>query len=351
MSTRSSRRGAPLVSATIGGLTEGIIDIVIGIIVTVLNSAEIIVLLKKGRKRKKPENLILSLSCADFFIGLVYIIFGASKIMIHYNPKSKSTARKVAKNTRLVFSFTIVVSVLHLLVIAVERFHAVTRPLKYRTFVTRKRITFIVISVWTFSLSVIALLRLLPTALKQSKAKIGVYQGWLIFITAGVMILVYGYLAYYLFNRFQTKSSTGNTDKRNTEISYVDQKRDTIFCICIVAAFIVCSFLAAVGWLLPNSVNPVTRDLVNVIGQSLLVTNSFINPILYFWKSHLSRKGTMPARPLEMIKWALETGTDSRPPNPQTLHLGVDAKAANSLSKTSTPVSTPFSSREIPLKN
>ena len=338
------RIGRPLVSKTIGGLTEGIIGVVIGIIVIVFNTAEIVILVKKGRKRKKPENLILSLSWADFFVGLVYIISGVSKIMLDYNPKS-STLQDVARNIRLVMSFTVVVSVLHILVIAVERFYAVKRPLKYRTIMTRKRMAFIIIAVWAFSLVVVPLLHLLP------EAKFGAYIGWSIFVAAAVMILVYGYLAYYLFNRFETKSSKGGSDRRSKTISYVDQKRDTIFCICIVVTFIFCSFPVGVGWLLPKGISPLTWDLVNLFGSYLLICNSFINPIIYFWKSHLSRKEKMPDRPLEMIKWALETGTDLRAPTPQMLHLVVDAKAANSVSKPSTPVSTPVSSNRNSLQN
>ena len=321
MSMSSPRREDPLVSTTIGNLTEGVIGIVIAIIVIVLNTAEIFVLLRKGRKRKNPENLILSLSWADFLVGLVYVIFGASKIIADYKPKYEPTALTLARNTRLVLAFTVVVSVLHILLIAVERFYAVKRPLKYRTVVTKKRINFIITAVWTFSLTLIALLRLLPLVLKRptgSVARTGVLQGCIIFVSDGVMILVYGYLSYYLFNRSKTKLLTANSDERSKEISYAKQKRDTVFCICIAAAFIICSLVAAVGWLLPRSVNPMTWDLVNVTGKSLLVSNSFINPILYFWKSHLSRKGKMPARPLEMIKWALEPGTDPKPPTSQT---------------------------------
>ena len=316
----------------------------------VLNIAEIVVLLKKGRKRKKPENLILSLSWADFFVGLVYIIFGAAKIMLDYNPKSR-TLLKVAKNTRLLFTFTIVVSVLHILVIAMERFYAVTRPFQYRTVVTMKRMVFIILAIWIFSLAVIALLAFVPRVLTLPKAKIQRYLGWFIIVTATVMILVYGYLAYTLLNGFQTKLSKGSSNETSKKISYADQKRDTIFCICIVAAFTLCSFLSAVGWLLPKGVDRKAKDLTKTIGLFLLVSNSFINPILYFWKSHLSRKGKMPTRPLEMIKWALEAGTDSKPPTPQVSNINADTKAAISLSKSSTPVSTPLSSRRNSLEN
>ena len=346
---RPLKRIARFVSKAIGGLTEGIISIVIGIIVIILNIAEIVVLLKKGRKRKKPENLILSLSWADFFVGLVYIIFGAAKIMLDYNPRSR-TLIKVTKTTRLVFTFTIVVSVLHLLVITVERLYAVTRPFQYRTVVTMKRMIFIILAIWICSLTVIALLAFLPRLLTLPKEKIQPYLGWLIFVTATVMILVYGYLGYTLFNGFQTKLSKGGSDETSKKNLYADQKRDTIFYICIVAAFTLCSFLSATGWLLPKGVDRKAKDLVNTIGLFLLVSNSFINPILYFWKSHLSRKGRMPTRPLEMIKWALEAGTDSKPPTPQVSNINADTKAAISLSKTSIPVSTPLSSRQNSLE-
>ena len=194
-------------------------------------------------------------------------------------------------------------------------------------------------------IDIVPLIAVLRRVLNFRPGIIGTFQGWLIVTTSAVMILVYGYLAYHLFSRFQTISTKTNCDdqKVSQNIFYVDQKMNTAFCICIVAAFIRCSSLKAVGFLLPKHI-----DWVHKIGQYWLVSNSWINPLLYFWKSHLSRKTQkMPNKPMEMIKWAFQIDTESVRSTPLTSPaLAAKGRGPFSVSKTSIPISTPGSSAQ-----
>ena len=325
--------------------THRIVEAVLGFIVIVFNVAEILILKKKGRKRKILENLILSLSWADLFVGLTYIIYGICKIILIYHPTS-STLQVIMNLAKLGLSFTIVASVLHLIVIAIDRFYAIQCPFEYRVVMRKKRIVVMIITIWISSIVAIALIVLLPFAMNLPPAKIGTFQAWLIFTTAAAMILVYGYLAYYLFSRYQRILAKGNCCYQGKTISYHDQKRDINFCICIVVAFILCCFPSAVAWLLPQSVT-----LLDAIGKELLVSNSFINPILYLWKSHLSKKEKLPVQPMGMIKWAFEIDNESKRSTPQTLHVNFYAETGKSPSKSSTPASTPSSSRRNSFQN
>ena len=193
---------APIDSTTVDGITDGTITVIIGIIVIVLNITKIFILHRKGDKRGIPENIILSLAASDSLVEAVYIAYGISKLMLYHNPNS-SIIFNVGREIRLCLSFTTIVSVFHLLVITAERFYALHRPLKYRAVVTKKRMLIVIIFIWICSLIIVPLIALLRRVIQFPKGLIGVFQGWLIFITVAVMILVYGYLSYYLFNRFQ----------------------------------------------------------------------------------------------------------------------------------------------------
>ena len=154
--TMATEKPEPFTSTTIDGSIDGSISIFLAVGIILLNSAEIIALCRKGGKRKKPEHMILSLSCADFLVGIAYLIYGIGKIILKYNPNSHQISA-VANEARASFAFSVVVSILHIFVIATERFYAVKRPLKYRTAVTNKRIIIILIIIWILSGTVTAL--------------------------------------------------------------------------------------------------------------------------------------------------------------------------------------------------
>ena len=74
----------------------------------------------------------------------------------------------------------------------------------------------------------------------------GKIHGWLIVITTIVIAFIYGYLAYFLFNRFQ-KIFPQENNTENRIVSCKDQKRDTILCICVAVLFILCTFVSGIG--------------------------------------------------------------------------------------------------------
>ena len=272
-----------ITSNTVDGSINGSISIFLGIVITAVNFAEIIVLGCKGRKRKKPEHIILSLSCADLMVGFFYTVFGISNILHEQDPNS-STMATVKREIRLILVFTIIESLAHIFAIAVERLYSVKSPFRYRILITNKRMLIIIACVWVTSVTVVAFSSLDWWGSKRLLLER--VLGWLIIANEVVIVCVYGYLAYFLSNRFHLTFSRMNVEGQTLSKNlYSYQKRETIFCIGIAAAFIFCSLLAAIGLLLKRKV-----DLFSTIGEYLLIINSLVNPVLYFWKSYLSRK-------------------------------------------------------------
>ena len=280
------------------GSTHGTISIILGALIILLNVPEIVILCKKGRNRKHPEHIILSLAFSDNFVGIAFLTVGIMRILHKFNPHS-SAVTTMTSETRIVFVFTVMESVSHLIAIAGERLFAVMRPLRYRALVTYKRMVIIVILVWVFAIAVV-LFSLLEW-LVWKDIRFGTIFGSLIIFTEVLMLSVYGYLAYFLCKRFQRVSS--DMDESTQINNYNDQKRDTILCIGIAAAFIICSFCAAISWLLPKRIY-----LLSIIGEYLLAANSVINPLLYFWKSFLSRKRVAPNQ-ITLTRTNRNTGT------------------------------------------
>ena len=145
----------PVVSVIINETTNEAIDIIIGCAVIVLNMTEIIVLRRKGRRRKQPENVILSLSFADFLVGTTFI----ASVIFRTSFDSNGT---IQASLTSIFAFSIVVSIVHILLIAVDRIYSVSRPLRYRVILTRKRTYIVIATVWIFSIVLTTFMALLP---------------------------------------------------------------------------------------------------------------------------------------------------------------------------------------------
>ena len=318
--------------ATIDEELNGGISIVIAIGIISLNVTEIAVLGKKGGKRNKPECMILSLSCADFLLGIAYLLYGTGLVILKHAPDSPQ-ASAIASAAIVGLAFTIAVSILHIFAIAVERIYAIRRPLQYRSVVTKKRIIITILIIWTCSGAGIVVLNALGLHEDNRVALFGTITGWLIVVTIVVMILAYGYLAYFLFNRFQKTFPNSNGQDQAGTVSYNSQLRDTIFCIGVAVSFILCVLPAAICGLLSTRI-----VLVTVIGEHFIAVNSLINPILYFWRSHLSRQRTISSR-TQTMKWHFREESKRTAASTQTKQLSIGSKVTcpKSSSTTNTP--------------
>ena len=317
-----------ITSTVVNGNTDGGISIALGIVIILLNATEAAVLGRNRRNRKRPEYMILSLCCADLLVGIAYAVFGILKIILSNNPNS-STKKSISNQTKMVVKFSLFGSILHLLVIALERLYAARCPLKYRTVTTKKIMLIMIIGIWICSVTITILVSQ-PNILDTRAARsVLMFKGWFIFIVSATMVCVYGYLAYFLSHRFKTSFTVVNCENQTTikKYWYHEKRKETIFCLSTAVAFFLCSSLSAVGWLLPNQI-----DLVCTIGEYLLVSNSSINPILYFWKTHISRKGKMPKQPIEAIRWAFRTESGSRTCTPKASYSGSGIQASGSRS-------------------
>ena len=124
-----------------------LISLILGIVVVILNSIQVVVMKRLPRKLKIYEMLIFSMSISD-------LLFGASSFVMHtYNISVLSTdenSQTTSIWTTTYFMF-IVSSILHLLTIAGDRLFAIVRPVKHNIVVGRKQMLKVILIVWTIS--------------------------------------------------------------------------------------------------------------------------------------------------------------------------------------------------------
>ena len=254
------------------GLSE-ITCIVTGGIATAFNMIEIMLLVRKGKQRSKADEITLSLSCADMLVGIASV--GVWSIALETGKENKNITKVIA-SVLLIFCFN--TSVFHILTIAVDRFYAVRHPIKYRAVMTKQVTRKMIIGLWVLSISIITSFAV-PDILNSSNL-LGVFKGIFIFTTGIIVVICYGYLGYVIWRRGKFISSAAVEGKTN-DIRSQKQLRDTIFSYLIASSYIICSF--------PFAIVMVARTKNYKIAGLMLVVNSLIDPIFYFWKGYCER--------------------------------------------------------------
>ena len=123
-----------------------LIDLSAGIITALLNLAEIILISKMKRRKKFYEIFLLSLSVSDFMFGL------SNGFVFILHAVWKCRSQDILEWAYTAYVFFVMASIFHLLFIALERLLAVARPIRYKTFFTRKKAYLFTASLWSLAI-------------------------------------------------------------------------------------------------------------------------------------------------------------------------------------------------------
>ena len=246
----------------------------IGAAAALSNIIEIIILARKGKERNKADEIILSLSFADMLVGIAYL--GTWSIAFATGFQNENIT-KLISSILLIFCFN--TSVFHILTIASERFYAVRYPIKYRVVMTKEKTRKMIMCIWVLSISIVTSFAI-PDVLKSSKL-LGVYKGVSIIASGIVVVICYGHLSCVIWKRGKFICPVAVVDIKTNDRRSQKQRRDTIFSYAIATAYIICSF--------PFAVVMIFRIKVVNFPELMLIVNSLIDPILYFWKGYYDK--------------------------------------------------------------
>lgn len=121
------------------------IDLTFGLIVVILNIAEIILISRIKRKKKIYEICILSLSVTDLLFGISNSVVGA--IYLSRNAQNDS----ILEITYTTYFYFVLNSILHLIWITFDRLWLVLKPLQHRAYVSRRRNCIVLAATWITS--------------------------------------------------------------------------------------------------------------------------------------------------------------------------------------------------------
>ena len=257
----------------------------LSILTMIVNGFVIFLVCSKRQLRTKTKTFVVSLAVADFGVGMIAVplLFFCS-LATECTPHSKEGL--VVTFVRVFILYT---SGTNLVSLVLERYVAVAKPLKYLTFMTRRRVIQMVLTSWgipflfTLTLVSIGLIAI------DRIGTLGGYLGLLfelilctilIFFLASMFFVVYSRdhnLAKKL--RFNQPVARAKTQNKGSAVKWV--------------ALVTCVFLSCYGIMMRCSLLFLTGQSCNDYHYKipLQVINSGINPIAYaFFKRDIQQE-------------------------------------------------------------
>ena len=242
----------------------------LGIISAGLNILVCAIVYIDKKLRTMTNYLVVSLSVSDLLVAVVFV---PVYIIDHY-------ARTVIGGYFV--AFILLATVFNLCGVTYERYIALTRPFRYRTIISCRKVCTIIILSWVIPL----LLSLLPLAWNTDvdatvhKVYLAVIVTLFIFIPCTTMVCVYMRLL-RVVHRFVLRNK-GRTTKGNTTGQQVgnEEKAARVFAI-VLAMFLLCwlpLIYINICWIL-NQSQLVTNELI-FISFYTLVLNSILDPVI-----------------------------------------------------------------------
>ena len=253
------------------------------------NGITIFLVCSRGNLRTKTNAFIVSLAVADFFVGLIVIpsLFFCDIANFCDGPQ---------RFIRLLFSST---SAANLCGLVLERLFAIVHPLKYITFMTRRRMTQAIFFSWALPVGYTTLRYALCIVLFQNKA---CPFNWLIiiplFLICVVLILCFVSMIFHVCRHDQAARTLAKQLRFNHQVSFKThhEKSAVIMMGLVIGVFLVCyGMYLRCGFLLLFQNSTITSGSSPCKDENykipILVLNSAINPLAYaFFKRDIKKE-------------------------------------------------------------
>ena len=262
-------------------LLEQIGLMVNGLVIVIVNAVESYHLIKLGVRRKSHETLILSLSISDCFVGVGTFASELCVILLNHH---QLITNKIKQSVEAPMWFSVYLSLFHIIAITVDRAIAVIYPTRHRRWVTLWRIKMFIIMIWLASTIItfvtVVHFHIIPLNFDSTFIAVrGIFGGFCLGIGILVALSYVFIIKRAIFDRKKTMKHLGrSTDHKKTE----QQERRLLFItLAVVMSFIACMF--------PYSIEGIMGNKETYTAQFLLVSNSLINSIVYFYGRYLDK--------------------------------------------------------------
>ena len=274
-------------------LTFAVLSIIVNLLtcplVTLWNSLVIIAVKKKRRLQTKYNVLLACLAGTDLIVGIAAQPVFVTQEIIRIFSGSSSTYCKLKELTKTASICLFLASLLHLAFIAVERLVAMKYSLRYKSIVTKFRLAVAVSCCWVF----ITAYCLTWMVLKEMP-----FPSVLLVIPC-FLIIIFSHVSVYLVCRRHIIRIKAEQVSREAASKFLEERKAWKTTSIIIGGLVVCylpGFLSAVMYAIfpdPSSLpNRVTASSQPMRFSSFMM-NSFVNPIIYCWRSKVMRQAML----------------------------------------------------------
>ena len=255
-----------------------------------MNGITIFLVCSRGNLRTKTNAFIVSLAVADFFVDLIVIP------SLFFCDIANTCDRRPQLFIGLLFSNT---SAANLCGLVLERLFAIVHPLKYITFMTRRRMTQAIFFSWALPVGYTTLRHAFCIVLFQNKA---CPFTWLViipqFLICVVLIVCFVSMIFHVCRHDQSARTLAKQLRFNHQVSFKThrEKSAVIMMGLVIGVFLVCyGMYLRCGFLLLFQNSTITSGSSPCKDENykipILVLNSAINPLAYaFFKRDIKKE-------------------------------------------------------------
>lgn len=259
------------------------IFITVASVAWILNLVESVLIIRMRKTWKPFEKILLSLSFADQLVAIVTIV---SCVMVLHDVKLTSDEDGVGYFIFLLLSSEDF-SLLHILAITLDRFLAIKQPIKHHIRMQGRLPSIMIAVIWvavTAFIAAVWAVAIIDTAPLPILLKF--YSAVMILI--GILyVFTYKHMFLTVLIRSAKAHNVARCPIRQVLQNYSCKKERTLFMTCclVLLSYIICMYPISIEILLRSRVTDLSAP-----SQMLLLSNSILNPMVYFYKGLCDRR-------------------------------------------------------------
>ena len=261
---------------------------IFGFIGFIVNAIQIVLMFCKREKKTVFDITLISLSLTNAASAACFGAFGT--ILTYHTLNLYWTVKAIITyfHLRSVSDYCITISLFHIIFIAIQRFVAVTFPLRFKAFITKKITLVVLILIWIVCGTMMILDRCVFTFTKRRMA-----LAYLIFICGVSLAVLYCFVFYKVLKQRRAMQNV-TSHVANTSNSY----KLLFNSIGVTVVFIILTFPYAANVLDGYKLHDVYAGLF----ASFLAIKTVFDPMIYFFINRCRRcRCTRAARNVEPI--------------------------------------------------
>ena len=258
----------------------------------ILLNALVIAVVKTKRRLQTNHNILLAcLAATDLMLGIAVLPTYMAQEIYRLAGDSQSVFCKISNTTRVLSTCLVLASVFHLVLISIERLIAMKYSLRYHSIVTKFRLTVAVACSWFICVIFYLFLNFIVPDKKFILAHT--------IVSSSLFVIFYCHLSVYFVSRRHIIQIRSEQVSQEEKARLLKERKAWKTTSIIIGALFMCyipdvlRIIAYVLRVLPRRIAIALWPLT----FSIYFWTSLFNPIVYCWRSKVTREALMQMLP------------------------------------------------------